>query len=134
MRLKPLDKVIKVTRRRECILCKGPTHSEVVSKTSNRRKTKVTARVFVCKNCPAVYSYDRDGTHFKIDSLNYTYGDYTIECTYGEDNTGFIIMYDPYPEQPYVDSTLIVESDSKVPFPITKEELEDKIQMFITFS
>lgn len=131
MKLKPLDKVIKSHYRRCCPLCGSSLHTDVVQGGTNGRI--VRSRCFTCRGCKSSYCYDRDGSHFKISSFQYRMDKYEMNCTY-DDKIGFQIIYDPEPDNRYVDNIVLYESDKLVPFPSTKEKLEDRLQLYITFS
>lgn len=130
-KLKSLDKIIKSHFRRCCPLCGCSLYSEVIDTTRGKQR-KVNSRSFSCTNCTASYLYERVGSHFKISKFQYTIDKYEIECTY--DKIGFKIIYDPEPENKYVDNTVLVESDKEIPFPSTKEKLEDRLFTYMTFS
>lgn len=130
MKLKPLAKIIKSHYRRCCPMCGGPLYTEVVQGGINGRI--VQSRSFACRNCTASYCYERDGNHFKICNFNYRIDKYEIDCNY--DKVGHKIIYDPEPDNKYVDNIIISESDKPIPFPSTKEKIEEKLYLYITFS
>jgi hypothetical protein len=135
VKLKPLDKVIKSHYRRCCALCKGALQTEVISGGRKRRITQ--ARTFKCTVCPASYCYERIGSHFKISDFYYSIDKYEIHCYYDEPSgrlPGYKIIYDPEPDKSYVDNEIIAESNKPIPFPSTKEKIEDRLYTYITFS
>lgn len=134
MKLKPLDKVIKSHYRRCCALCGGVLKTEVIQ--GNRRRV-TQSRFFKCTACPASYCYERIGSHFKISDFYYSIDKYEIHCYYDEPSgrvPGYKIVYDPEPDKSYVDNQIIAESDKLIPFPSTKEKIEDRLYTYITFS
>lgn len=137
MRLKPLDKVIKSTRRRSCPFCFSKVSSEILingKKFYQARNRIVNVRVFSCLECKASFCYERDQAHFKIESFQYTLGNFTMYCRYKEDEAGFDIVYDPEPDKPWVDNQMILQSEELIPFPTTKDKIESRLSLYITFS
>lgn len=134
MKLKPLDRLIKSAYRRCCAFCHSPLTSDAISKSGRRRRVTVNTRVFTCTNCKASFCYERDGNHFRIHNFSYTLENYTLECIcYGTD-AGHKVIYDPEPDKSWIDNEIIAQSPVKITFPSTKEKIEDRIYMYITFS
>lgn len=137
MRLKPLDKIIKGARRRSCPFCFSKVTSEILvsgKRFYRSRNRLVNVRVFGCTECKASFCYERDQAHFKLESFNYVLGNFTLYCRYKEDEEGFDIIYDSAPDKPWIDNEVIFQSEDIIPFPTTKEKLENKLGLYITFS
>ncbi len=135
-KLKPLQKFINSPRQRCCAMCGGTLTSNVLVRSGGLRakSPKVQIRDFRCDECTAYYCYERSGSQFEITDFSYKLDtNYEIICKY-DFNVGFTIVYDPDPNDRRAENIQIATCDRIVPFPSTKEKLEQRIEMYVTFS
>jgi len=133
---------IKSGKRKLCTYCNG----NVVCSNFYFDKHKYRGREFWCKTCNAKYRYLKYRSEFMIISANYKSTSYEVNAEYASFAIGQRLQFDPvrdnfsitpcernigYTSWDYKNKIAI---NKKLDFPISKEELDEKISLYLTFS
>ena len=123
-----LDKIISDAKNQTCSFCSRKT---LQCSNFYLNGHKYDGRRFDCKTCKAGYRFLRkNDSNFYIKSANYLLKDFRIQAYY--DNVNNKDRYSVTSLK--LPRVLVINEHLTLQFPITKSELQDKVDMFITFS
>jgi hypothetical protein len=123
-----LTRFIKDGRDKACPLC----NVNLNCFSHSKEKGIYRGREFWCPNCYSKFFYFKCKKIFNISLVDYRIGEYRIVCSYShkkrKQQNGIIIYTIPY------SNSSKIKLDVKLDFPLSSEQLEEKISILTTFS
>lgn len=132
-----LERSIINGKNKICPCC----NARLTCSSYNLQKSKYTCREFWCRGCAAKFNYEKVKNRFVLKMVDYKLSTCSLRAYYGvpvkkvyPNKVQFRILPNTILPFKSFDYSKEIVVEKELDFPLTKDQLEDKVSLYFTFS